>query len=210
MRLRPSLAIAMLVAALLVGCTNKYKPMVAEKDAEIARLQGQLDEAQGKLTAEENRTAQMNAELSKALDEYKKKEQVWIEQKNAQSLITIPDAVVFPSGSADIGPGGKDIMDKIAGVLVNYPDRAILVEGHTDNVPIGPELKQQFPSNWELSAARACTVLRYFYWQHKIDPARLAAIGYGEYRPVADNSTPEGRSKNRRVVIKVGPMSSQM
>jgi chemotaxis protein MotB len=80
-----------------------------------------------------------------------------------------------------------------------------MIEGHTDNVPIGANIKDKYQSNWELSSGRACSVLRYMYWKHKMDPERLSAVGYGEHRPVADNDTLEGRAKNRRVTIVIGP-----
>jgi chemotaxis protein MotB len=79
------------------------------------------------------------------------------------------------------------------------------VEGHTDNVGIALEFQNAFRSNWELSTARATSVVHYLRNKHKISPDRMAAVGYGEHRPISDNSTPEGRSKNRRVVIEIGP-----
>ena len=79
------------------------------------------------------------------------------------------------------------------------------VEGHTDNVGIALEFQDRFKSNWELSTARATSVVHYLRQKHDMDPNRLAAVGFGEYRPLGNNDTPEGRSQNRRVVIEVGP-----
>jgi chemotaxis protein MotB len=106
--------------------------------------------------------------------------------------------VMFDSGSAQIRPEFAPILEKVAKELMKIPNR-IRIEGHTDNRPIST---LKFPSNWELSAARAASVLR-FLVRKGIDPARLSAVGYGEFRPVAPNDTPEGRAKNRRVEILV-------
>jgi chemotaxis protein MotB len=84
-------------------------------------------------------------------------------------------------------------------------DRAINVEGHTDDVPIGPELARRYPTNWELSAARATNVARYLQEKIGIDPSLLSATGYGEYHPVASNEDEEGRTRNRRIEIVLVP-----
>jgi chemotaxis protein MotB len=85
-------------------------------------------------------------------------------------------------------------------------DKAISIEGHTDDVPIGAELSKQYPTNWELSAVRATTVARYLQENIGIDPGLLSAIGYGEYQPVTSNESEEGRAKNRRIEIVLVPM----
>jgi chemotaxis protein MotB len=88
-------------------------------------------------------------------------------------------------------------------VLKDHPGRRILVEGHTDDVPIDQDYRHIFPSNWELSTARASRVLHYLLKEHQADPARLTVSGYGMYQPIAGNDSPEGRARNRRVVISV-------
>ncbi|MDK2798575.1 MAG: chemotaxis protein MotB [Clostridiales bacterium] len=112
-------------------------------------------------------------------------------------LIRFKDNVLFDSGKADLKIDAKDILKYIAGMLKEV-NKDIRVEGHTDNVPINTA---KFPSNWELSTQRAVNVLKYFIEERGIDPTRLSAVGYGEYHPVADNSTEEGRQQNRRVDI---------
>jgi chemotaxis protein MotB len=202
--------VTMLVAALLavmaaMGCTGKYKNQISDQDAQIAQLEERLRTLEGDLDSERARNEELNAELTKALADYRDKEQVLIEMRDAQSIVTVSDAVLFGSGSADLTESGTEIVDRISEAVRNYPDRAIRIEGHTDNVPIGEMIKDRFPSNWELASARACSVLRYMYWKHKISPDNLSAIGFGEHRPVASNDTPEGRKRNRRVVIVIGP-----
>ena len=111
--------------------------------------------------------------------------------------LSFEDQVLFNFGRAAINPAGFALLDQIAAVLSKMP-YAVRVEGHTDNVPIQT---RRFPSNWELSVARAVNVVKYFAEVSNIDPKRLSAVGYGESRPVASNDTPPNRAKNRRVEI---------
>ncbi|MBN1822758.1 MAG: flagellar motor protein MotB [Endomicrobiales bacterium] len=106
-------------------------------------------------------------------------------------------AAYFESGKSEITPQGQDILGKVAPVLSTLPNE-VVIEGHTDNVPIHTSV---FDSNWELSTARATNVVKYLVNNESLPPERLAAIGYGEYKPIAENDTPENRAKNRRVVF---------
>lgn len=112
--------------------------------------------------------------------------------------ISVDANVLFASGSAEPSAEAEDIFAQVAELLAPY-DNAVEVSGHTDNVPIQ---NAQFANNWELSAARATSVVQLLS-RHGVAPERLAATGYGEFRPVADNTTEEGRAKNRRVVLMV-------
>jgi len=111
--------------------------------------------------------------------------------------ITFEDYLLFNFGKADINPGGLAFLDKLAALIrkIPYPVR---VEGHTDNVPIHTA---RYPSNWELSIARAVSVVKYFAEIKKINPQRLSAVGYGETRPLVPNDLPANRNRNRRVEI---------
>jgi chemotaxis protein MotB len=114
-------------------------------------------------------------------------------------VISINSNVLFASGSADLTPEAKAIVLKIANILTPLANNQICVEGHTDNVPIHT---RQFPSNWELSLARANNVRDLLLTTNaNLDPGKMAVIGYGEYREIDTNDTPEGRAKNRRVNI---------
>ncbi|MBK1674024.1 flagellar motor protein MotD [Ectothiorhodospira shaposhnikovii] len=119
------------------------------------------------------------------------RDRLWIE-------VQINTSILFASGSADLAADAIPILERLAGILAQFPAR-IQVEGHTDNVPISTAV---YPSNWELSSGRAATVVNLFA-RNGVDPEQMAAIGFGEYRPKADNTTPEGRLKNRRVNIVV-------
>lgn len=112
--------------------------------------------------------------------------------------ITINAEVLFDTGQADLKPAYVSVVEKIAGVLTQLNKNQILVEGHTDNVPINTA---QFPSNWYLSTARSIRILGLLMGNNQLDPGKLSAVGYGEFRPIAGNDTPEGRARNRRVTI---------
>ena len=111
--------------------------------------------------------------------------------------LSFEDQVLFDFGRADINPAGYQMLNQIAKAIKNE-SKPVRVEGHTDNVPIQT---RRFPSNWELSVARAVNVVKYFAEVGKIDPHRLSAVGYGESRPVVANDTASNRAKNRRVEI---------
>ena len=121
-----------------------------------------------------------------------------VEIKNASEWIevNIKASVLFGSGSAALSAPARQLLSQIAAILKDSPN-PVQVEGYTDNIPIETN---QFPSNWELSAARAASVVRLFQEQ-KISPERMAAVGHGEFHPVADNTTEEGRASNRRISI---------
>jgi chemotaxis protein MotB len=115
------------------------------------------------------------------------------------------DRILFDSGSVEINPRGKELLMIMAGSLKDNKEQNIVVEGHTDNVPLSPALRKRFPSNWELSTARAATVARFFQEEGGIAAEKLSARGYSFYRPVASNETAEGRHQNRRIEIILSP-----
>ncbi len=132
--------------------------------------------------------------------------QVKLKEIGGRLTVTLLDKILFPSGSAEINTQGKDILKRLGGKLKGVEEKQIQVEGHTDNVPIGPSLQGQFPTNWELSTQRATQVVRYLEQEVGIDPKLLSAVGYSEFRPVATNETPEGRQQNRRIEIVLIPV----
>ncbi|QOC21183.1 flagellar motor protein MotD [Wenzhouxiangella sp. AB-CW3] len=138
----------------------------------------------------------MADEVREALGELIELEQVRVRETPFWLEVEVMTDILFPTGVADISEAARPILRQLAEILAPFPN-AIRVEGHTDDVPIAT---QRFPSNWELSASRATSVVRLFQ-RHGIEPNRLAALGLGEYRPVADNETVEGRNRNRRVVV---------
>ncbi len=119
--------------------------------------------------------------------------------------INLSEKILFDSGATNVKPAGLEILRRLGGVLVNLQGHDIRIEGHTDNVPISSRLREKFASNWELSAVRAASVLHFLQEQVGLPGESLAAVGHGEFRPVADNATPEGRARNRRIRILLKP-----
>lgn len=134
-----------------------------------------------------------------ALSEIQKEGRLTLLMEEQKITIRISEGILFEPSSDEFVKGGLPVLDEIAAVLKDMPN-SIKIEGHTDNIPTNTE---RFPSNWDLSSARAVKILKYFISAHRYDPTKLSATGYGEYRPVTSNDTPEGRARNRRVDIMV-------
>jgi chemotaxis protein MotB len=166
---------------------TKIADISKEKEDEIARLKGTYDEL----------VADMEDEIEQG--------QVKITQMADRLSVSMVDKILFPSGKAEITADGLKVLERVGNVLKNTEDKVIRVEGHTDNVPIHSRLREQFPSNWELSAARATNVARFLQDKVGIGPERLEAVGLSEFHPVASNETVEGRSQNRRIEIALLP-----
>ncbi len=127
-----------------------------------------------------------------------------VEMEDTLKVVFI-DKILFDSGSVEINQKGKKILLVVADSIRAHRVQNLLVEGHTDNMPLGPTLKERFPSNWELSAARAAAVVGFLQKKGRLQPERLSARGYSYFRPVASNETKEGRHQNRRIEIILGP-----
>lgn len=138
------------------------------------------------------------SQLEKAMSPFIDEDKVSVRRNDLWIEVEIKDSVLFPSGSAKLAREAGSVLRKVADVMKHHPNR-IQVEGFTDNVPIN---NYTYPSNWELSASRAGTVVRLLS-QYGVESSRMVAMGYAEHRPKADNSTSEGRKKNRRVVVTV-------
>ena len=133
------------------------------------------------------------------------KQEVTIKESQESLSLNFVDRILFEFGKADLTPEGEKILKKVGEALKNIKGKKIRVTGHTDNVPIHPDYVRKFPSNWELSAARAASVVRYFQEKPGLDPKDLEAVGRSFYHPEASNDTKEGRARNRRVEILIAP-----
>jgi chemotaxis protein MotB len=126
--------------------------------------------------------------------------QIAITELEGKLTVDVVDKILFDSGQTEIRPEGLGVLKRVVEILMTVTDKVIRVEGHTDSIPIAGALSKRYPTNWELSAARALNVTRYLE-KEGIDPTLLAAVAFGEYQPIAENDTPEGRAKNRRIAI---------
>jgi chemotaxis protein MotB len=168
------------------------KEKLAQSDAHIAELQKENEKATQSHRSLED---QMRAALES--------KDVTISQLQGKLTVNILDRVLFDSGEAELKPDGESVLRKVAAVLGQHPNVKLHVIGHTDNVPIRAGARNRFPSNWELSTARASAAVRFLSEKAGVDPRRLGVVGYGEFRPVADNATAEGRARNRRIAITI-------
>jgi chemotaxis protein MotB len=189
---------------------------LTDSEQDVSRLNLQLTKTRDEQYLLKNRIEKLNqqrqidsqhfAELEERLGQELNESRFEITQlKNRMMVIKLTSEVLFNSGSAQIKPAGQKVLTLIAESLNAYPDRAISIEGHTDNNPIGGN--SRYASNWELSTARALAAVNYFQENNQVNPNRLKIVGHGEYDPVSSNETAEGRKRNRRIEIRVLPES---
>jgi chemotaxis protein MotB len=172
-----------------------------ERDQAKLKAQNEALEAQKQQLLDASRKSQSQYDALVAnLNQEVQKGQLQVRRYKDMLTVDVAEQLFFDSGRAALKETGKEVLKKVADAMKGYEDKAIRVVGHTDNVPITGGLQKVFASNWELSAARATTVVR-FLQDTGIAPERLIATGRAEYAPVAPNDTPEGRQKNRRIEI---------
>jgi chemotaxis protein MotB len=184
------LAICIIALIMLYSQNQEMKKALAEKETKVSPA------SQEKATQEA---------LVASLKEQVQKQEVTIKEIREGLSVTLVDKILFDSGKATLKPGGEKILGKIGETLKNIQDKRIRVVGHTDNVLIRQDFRYKFPTNWELSAARAATVVRYFQEKTGLKPDDLEAVGRSFFQPLASNDTKEGRDQNRRVEIIIAP-----
>lgn len=144
-------------------------------------------------------------QLVGALEEEIQRGELTISNLEGQLSVNMLNKILFDSGKTEIKKEGQKVLRSLGDVLNKFPDKALQIEGHTDNVQISSRLRERFPSNWELSTARATSIVHFLQDQIGLPGDRLVAAGHSEYHPVADNDTPEGRAQNRRIQILLVP-----
>jgi chemotaxis protein MotB len=160
---------------------------VEAKTGELEQLKGTADKLQ----------AQMKEEIAHG--------DVRLTESGGKLRVDLVDKILFESGEATVSKRGEGVLAKVGAVLAQIDDKTIQVSGHTDNLPLGDKLTGHFPTNWELSAARAVTVVRFLVEKANVPPQRLVASGYGEWSPIASNKSASGRARNRRIEILLTP-----
>jgi chemotaxis protein MotB len=193
----------------LAKLKEDYEKRISELESRLANVTNELADIK-KLSESQkielSRMSSQASELEKQLEEEIKKGQIRLKRTHDKLTINIDDKISFDSGKADLKKEVLNALDKISKILSNYPENTIMIEGHTDNVPINTV---RFRDNWQLSTERALAVLNYLLKNASLDPVRLAAAGYGEYHPIVTNDTPDNKALNRRVDIVVIPRLSQ-
>jgi chemotaxis protein MotB len=199
-------------------CLNDLKARQAQ-NAQLKNINLQLSKNLESLTTDLNKkksVIKLQGKVIQLLDDTKKtietslKDQIAsqdveiVEMEDKLKVIFI-DKILFNSGKVDINEQGKSLLIVVADSISGHENQNVVVEGHTDNVPISAGSKKKFPSNWELSTARAAAVVRFIQEEGGVPPERLSVRGYSFYRPVASNRTEEGRTQNRRIEITLGP-----
>jgi chemotaxis protein MotB len=192
------------------------KEQVTELEKKAEQLQAEKEELE---TAKADLTKSMQAkegELSEAQGSFKSfrekmkdeiaRGDIDLDETGGKLRVGMVDKILFDPGEAEISKRGEEVLARVAEALVEIPDKQIQVSGHTDRTPITGKLATQYPSNWELSSARAVHVVRFLAEKAKVPPERLVASGYGEFHPVASNKTSASRAKNRRIEILLTPM----
>ena len=173
---------------------------LSEQKASIQQEVGSLEQEKAALLAASQQRQQQYEQLVQGLAKEVQKGQLQVRQYKNMLAVDLAEQIFFDSGRATLKSGGKEVLKTVADALKGYEDKVIRVVGHTDNVRVARSLQSTFPTNWELSVARATNVVR-FLQDAGIPPERMIPSGRGEYDPVAPNDTPEGRQKNRRIEI---------
>lgn len=171
-----------------------------QQNTAIQQQVGSLEQQKAALLAASQLRQQQYDELVQGLSKEVEQGQLRVRQYQNMLAVDLAEQIFFDSGRAKLKPGGKEVLKKVGEALKGYENKIIRVVGHTDNVPIAKALQSTFPTNWELSVARATTVVR-FLQDAGIPPDRMVASGRSEYDPVATNDTEEGRQNNRRIEI---------
>ena len=198
----------------LAGCSGMKK--LETENAGLKKQVGELEQIKkdysDKLASSEQQSKQEQARLREEMEQLRidlslklekqiSENHALIQKVESLTVITLGESAMFGSGLADLTISGSDTIRKIAATLSDYPGYHIRIEGHTDARPIGKILKTKFASNWELSTARATAVIRFMIYGLQIDPQRLSATGFAQYRPASENNTEEGRAMNRRIRV---------
>jgi len=179
-----------------------------ELEVETSQLQETLTQKQSTIDEQTRVIREIHAtkeRLESSLREQIEAQEIKIEEIEGKLKVTLVDKILFDTGSVEINKRGKEVLLELSDALRGNKDQNIVVEGHTDDVPIGLGLMNKYPTNWELSAMRAVVVVRFLQEKGWLEPERISAAAHSYFRPVASNDTAEGRSQNRRIEIMLLP-----
>lgn len=177
---------------------NMSQQQIADQKLRLEQLQGLIDQ-------QRKNTQELRKKISEALVNFSTDE-LTVSTKNGKVYVSLQENLLFPSGSAVVNPKGKQALGKLTEVLNLNPDINVVIEGHTDSIP----MKGRYTDNWDLSTARANAIVRILTDTYQLSPARVTASGRSKYEPIDSNSTPTGRAKNRRTEIILEPKLDEL
>ncbi|MEP7142602.1 MAG: flagellar motor protein MotB [Ferruginibacter sp.] len=185
--------------------TATQQSQLSESEKALQQQQQKLKQLQALLAQQKNQSDLLRNKMAEALKGFNSND-LTVVQKNGKVYVSLSENLLFPSGSAVVNPKGVDALSKLAAVLNLNADVAVNIEGHTDSIPI----RGRFKDNWDLSTARANSIVRILVENYKVDPIRVIASGHAFFDPLDTNATPEGRAKNRRTEIILSPKLEEM
>lgn len=183
----------------LQNLANKSKMTIAEQAKRLKDLQDLIQ-------AQKDAMNRLKKTIADALVNFKADE-LYVYVKDGKVYVSLEEKLLFKSGSAVVDPKGKEALGTLAKVLNVTPDISVMIEGHTDTVPIR---RADFPDNWSLSTGRATSIVRILTREHGVDPHRITAAGRGEFHPIKSNETNEGKASNRRTEIIISPNLNEL
>jgi chemotaxis protein MotB len=185
--------------------TAEQQNKLTQSQKDLQSQKQKLEQLQNLLNQQKAASEELKNKMAEALKGFNSNE-LTVYQKDGKVYVSLSENLLFPSGSAVVNPKGVDALSKLAAVLNLNNDVSVNIEGHTDSIPI----RGRYQDNWDLSTARANSIVRILVNNYKVDPTRVISSGHSFYEPVASNSTPEGRAKNRRTEIILSPKLDEM
>lgn len=185
--------------------TTEQQNKLSQSQKDLQSQRQKLEQLQSLLNQQKAASEELKNKMAEALKGFNSNE-LSVYQKDGKVYVSLSENLLFPSGSAVVNPKGVDALSKLAAVLNLNTDVAVNIEGHTDSIPI----RGRYQDNWDLSTARANSIVRILVNNYKVDPTRVVSSGHSFYEPVASNATPEGRAKNRRTEIILSPKLEEM
>lgn len=185
--------------------TSEQQSKLTQSQKDLQNQKQRLEQLQNLLNQQKAASEQLKDKMAEALKGFNSND-LSVYQKDGKVYVSLSEKLLFPSGSAVVNPQGVDALSKLAAVLNLNEDVSVNIEGHTDSIPI----RGRYQDNWDLSTARANSIVRILVNNYKVDPTRVISSGHSYYEPVAPNATAEGRAKNRRTDIILSPKLDEM
>jgi len=189
----------------LIADAATRQSLLSKSKQDLVNQQAKLEHLQTLMDRQKKAIEEIRKKMTDALVGFKSNE-LTVAIKNGKVYVSLQENLLFPSGSAVVNPKGKEALGKLADVLNMNPDITVDIEGHTDSIPI----RGKYQDNWDLSLARAASIVRILTTDYKVEPTRIVASGHSQYDPVQSNSNPEGRALNRRTDIILSPKLDEL